>query len=270
MCAVRSDTLLPATHTNATLLGGRVFYLVDPGSPDDDANAALAALIRDRVGRGDQFAGVVLTHRHRDHTAGAPYFVRAFACSVWAHPITAAEVSARVTVTHEVGEGSVLPAGDGASITVWHTPGHARGHIVLIDPETKLAVVGDMVAGEGSILIAKPDGHVAQYIASLRRLRQAELAILVPAHGPVITQANAKLDDYIAHRLKRDAAVLRAVQEAGPRGCDVAAVVAVVYATTPTPLLPWAALAAAAHLDKLVEDGAVSVRDERYYASDSS
>ncbi len=251
---VRSETLPPATHTNCYLVGER--WLVDPGSPFDEENEALVAKLH-----GFDIAGIVLTHRHRDHVSGANFLSHALGKKIFAHPITANEVKEKIKVDSLLNDGDRLPLAGGAAAEVLHTPGHARGHICLWQPEEGWLVCGDMVAGLGSILIAPPDGNVAEYLQQLGRLRALAPKILFPAHGPAIEDAQAKLDTYIAHRHKREQQVLAALSDAWQTPAEI---VRVAYADTPMAMHGVAALAALAHLQKLVDDGLAQLRDDRF------
>ena len=60
-------------------------------------------------------------------------------------------------------------------VFVWRCfiPGHAPGHIVLVDDHSMSAIVGDMVAGIGAIIIDPDDaGDMRAYMDSLRQLRE--------------------------------------------------------------------------------------------------
>lgn len=160
--AVRSDTLPPATHTNAVLVGTGPIWIVNPGSPNGSESVRLAEYLT-----GERIGGIVLTHRHRDHTAGAMALSQLLGCEIFAHPITKRELAGKVRVDRTLDEGDVLDLGEGHSARVLFTPGHARGHIVLWDERQRMLVVGDMVAGVGSVLISAPDGRVADYWAHL-------------------------------------------------------------------------------------------------------
>ena len=73
--------------------------------------------------------------------------------------------------------------------------------------------------GTGSVFIAPGEGSLADYLESLRRLRELDLEAICPGHGPVVWDPAAKLDEYIEHRLEREAKVL-AAHEAGARTRD--------------------------------------------------
>jgi len=98
---------------------------------------------------------------------------------------------------------------------VLHTPGHARGHVCLFDEASRAAVVGDMVAGVGTIVIDPPEGVMAEYLAQLERLKALPVTTLYPSHGPVIADGPAKLDEYLMHRRWREEKVLAALKALG-------------------------------------------------------
>lgn len=254
---VRSETLLPATHTNVYILGNEKRWVVDPGSPFPEENTRLI----EHLQQGPPVAGIILTHRHRDHVSGAQTLADALSCSIYAHPITAGEVIEKVAVDKLLEEGDRVDLGGGAQLQVLHTQGHAQGHICLWAPSARWLVCGDMVAGVGSILIAPPDGDVREYLASLERLRALEPAQLLPAHGPLIANAVEKLTQYITHRLAREQRVLAALTSEWQ---SVDTIVPKAYADTPPMMWPFASGAALAHLQKLADDEMADQSDDRF------
>ncbi len=245
--AVATPTLPPATHTGCYLVGRSDLLAVDPGSPYPDQQEALAAAV---AGRG-RLTAIVLTHHHGDHVGGARALALATGAPIMAHRDAAARLARRIEVDRYLSDGDRLDLG-GRRIEVLLTPGHAPGHLVLLDLDSRAAIVGDLVAGVGTILIDPDDGDMATYLASLARLRAAGVGALLPAHGPVIDDGPAKLDAYVAHRAMREDRVLAALDD-GPRA--LASLCAVAYADTPSWLWPLAERSLRAHLDKLVAEG---------------
>ncbi len=113
---------------------------------------------------------------------------------------------------------------------------------------------GDTVLGAGSVFIAPGEGSLSAYLDSLRRLRDLELEVICPGHGPYVRDPTAKLDEYIAHRLERERLLLEAL-DSGIRNRDDLLTAA--WPDAPDALRPAAALTLAAHLEKLVEEGRV-------------
>ena len=90
------------------------------------------------------------------------------------------------------------------------------------------------------------------YLDTLQRLQTMDIAEIVPAHGPTITDPQAKIAEYIAHRLDRERRLLDALA-AGRRGVDE--LLDQVWDDVPAALRPAAAITLRAHLDKLRDEG---------------
>jgi ribonuclease/clavin/mitogillin len=257
----RTPTLWPATHTNTPVLGGGDVLLVDPATPWDDERARFDALLH-TILAGRRVAGIFLTHHHPDHVGDAARLRSAWGCPVFAHRWTAAQVDFPVDVVIDEGHVFELPAGPGGParrFVALHTPGHARGHLCLWEPDLALLVAGDMVAATGSILIDPPEGHMNTYLRSLERLAALSPRALIPSHGPLLVDGEARLRQQIAHRHARRDAVAQAIA-AGHT--TVEGVVAAVYgADTPATMWAFAARSVAAIVEGLVEDGRVDQAD---------
>jgi len=244
---VRTPTVPPATHTNCYRVGGTVF---DPASPYPDEQARLA----DWLGAGVE--RIVLTHHHGDHVGGVEDLRRRTGAPVWAHR------DARVPfeVDHRIEDGEMLDTGDGAWRCL-HTPGHADGHLCFLNEGTGDVIAGDMVAGVGTIVLVPPEGHLATYLDSLRRLR-ALSRVLHPAHGPALEDAPAALDHYTAHRHRRTEQVRAALDAGTP-----SAMARVIYADVPGVDFSLAAAQVRAHLGWLEERGEVVETDGHWRRS---
>jgi ribonuclease/clavin/mitogillin len=255
-------TLPPATHTNAWILGNGELLIVDPGSPEVRQYARLLALVAGFVAEGRRPKAIFLTHHHADHVGGALAVKERLKIPVWGHERTAERLPGG-TVDRLVkdGEALELQGSPAMRFRVLHTPGHARGHLCLLDEASSAAIVGDMVAGLGTIVIDPPEGDMAEYIAQLARLRDVPVTTLYPAHGPAIPDGPRKLEEYILHRQRRERLVLEAVAQ-GAR--SLREVVALAYRDTAEVMHPVAERSALATLIKLAREGKVVRKDDRY------
>jgi glyoxylase-like metal-dependent hydrolase (beta-lactamase superfamily II)/8-oxo-dGTP pyrophosphatase MutT (NUDIX family) len=229
MLPVRTATLPPATHTNVWMPGMRRFVIVDPGSPDEVELGRLLEVVARRRDLGETPAAVLLTHHHRDHTAGAVRLAR-----ILGLPIRA---EARCLQTLAAGRDGPalepLSGGDeldlaGLRLRAVATPGHARDHLAFHVPERRLLLGGDLVSGLSTILIDPDHGDMEQYLASLALAQALGCDTILPGHGPPLPASH--LATVIDHRRQREAR-LRA--ELGRHPVELADLARAVYADTP-------------------------------------
>jgi glyoxylase-like metal-dependent hydrolase (beta-lactamase superfamily II) len=187
---------------------------------------------------------------------------RELGLGVWAHDATVERLDERTrsVVTRRLADGEeiVLEGPRSESWRVLHTPGHAPGHVCLFEERTRTAIVGDMVASVGTILIAPGDGDMQVYLEQLDRLAELDASVALPAHGEPIDEPTALFRKYIAHRLMREAKVLEAVRKAGPAGATPLDLVPVAYDDAPPHLWPIAKLSLEMHIEKLEREGRVT------------
>jgi glyoxylase-like metal-dependent hydrolase (beta-lactamase superfamily II) len=154
-------------------------------------------------------------------------------------------------------DGDRVSLGDGVTLRVLHTPGHASNHLCYLLEEEKLLFTGDHLMQGSTVVINPPDGDMAVYLASLERLLAEDLEWLAPGHGFLIDAPHDVVRKTIAHRLGREAKVLAAVRAHGP--ADAATLLPLVYADTPERLHAVALRSLQAHLLKLHAQRAISL-----------
>jgi glyoxylase-like metal-dependent hydrolase (beta-lactamase superfamily II) len=232
--------------TNTYVVGEGEVIVIDPG-PHDVAHLRRVA---DAALHQGQPAMVLLTHHHLDHSESAVAFARLLGVPLVAFPHPEAPALDR-----ELADGDQLPFG-GGSLRAVHTPGHTRDHLCFWLDADRTLFGGDLVAGEGFIVIDPPDGDMAQYLDSLNRARDLDPAVIRPGHGPEIKAPKTYLEAYIAHRLQREAKVLGALGN-DPR--ILPQLVPVAYDDTPEAMYPIATRSLVAHLEKLAHEGRVEI-----------
>lgn len=215
---IRAPNPSPLTldGTNTYVVGGA--WVVDPGPADPGHLDAV------RRAASGGIEGVVLTHGHADHAEGAG----------------------------ELGAPVVLP-GEGERVgplRALATPGHSPDSVCLL--AGGICFTGDTVLGSGSVFIAPGEGSLSAYLHSLRRLRELELDVICPGHGPYVWDPAAKLDEYVSHRLEREQRLLEALR-AGLRSREE--LLDSAWSDAPVELREFAALSLASHLEKLAEEG---------------
>jgi len=205
--------------TNSYLLSGpgsAARVVVDPGPDDAGHLAALAAQGRVEL--------ILITHRHHDHTDGAPELAR-----LTGAPVRALDPAFCIGGTPLIG-GEVIRAA-GVEITVLATPGHTDDSVCFLLPTDGVAgsvLTGDTILGRGTTVIAPPDGSLGAYLASLRALSGLGPRFVLPAHGPQLADLRSVAEEYLAHREQRLAAIRAALDALGPNA-SVGAVTDLVY-----------------------------------------
>src|SRR5438093_9785211 len=144
--------------------------------------------------------------------------------------------------------------GDGVTLIPVHTPGHASDHLCYFLVEEQALFTGDVVLGGSTTVIPSGDGDLADYMASLRGLLSLDVRRIYPAHGSVIEDGQAKLSEYIQHRLMRERQILEAL---GDGGETIPEIVARIYADVSAKLHPVAAQSVESHLKKLAKEDRV-------------
>ena len=72
---------------------------------------------------------------------------------------------------------------------------------------------GDNILGYGTAVIRPPDGNMTDYLKSLERLLEFNIRLVLPGHGPLVGKPEAKIKEYIEHRMMREKQVLDALHK---------------------------------------------------------
>ncbi|HEY1419674.1 MAG TPA: MBL fold metallo-hydrolase [Candidatus Dormibacteraeota bacterium] len=106
------------------------------------------------------------------------------------------------------------------------TPGHSPGHICLYDAREGLLFAGDQLLPDLSPNIglhpqSTPD-PLHEYLDGLRRLAAFRPRLVLPAHGRPFTDAAGRVDELIAHHVRRLDQIVEIVGRRGRSAWEVA------------------------------------------------
>jgi glyoxylase-like metal-dependent hydrolase (beta-lactamase superfamily II) len=103
------------------------------------------------------------------------------------------------------GGGGALPGGGGWEWIL--TPGHSPGHVTVYHPGRRILIAGDHVLPRispniGADLYA--ENPLADYLASLGRLRELPVELVLPSHGEPFADLAGRIDGILAHHDARN------------------------------------------------------------------
>lgn len=262
LASLRTPTLPPATTTNCYIVGTSKLWIVDPASPHTEEQTRLFDLLDELRGEGARLEGILVTHHHVDHVGAVAATSQRYRLPVRAHPLTLDRLPTGFVRGEPLLDGDRVDLGQspdgrpGWFLTAIHTPGHDRGHLCFAESRYDAVLVGDMVSTISTIVIDPPEGHLRTYLRSLEALLALPMRTLYPAHGPAVRDGTRVLRQYLHHRAQREQELLAALAD-GP--ATAPALLPKVYRDVDPRILPIAARSLAAGLDKLREDGVVTL-----------
>ena len=258
--------------TNSYLVGdpNTGYIAIDPGPADAQHIERLW-----RAAGGD-IRMIVCTHSHPDHSPGAKPLQTL--CANAAHGVPpilglpsapTARAASEFTPDRSLLNNELLmhvPLGLEANLTVnlalestkhtlkvIYTPGHAANHLCLVLLEDGLLFSGDHILNGSTTVVDPPDGEMTAYLDSLDALSAAcaehHINFILPAHGYVLGSAAQAISHLKAHRLKREAKILK-VMQAQPEG-SMDDWVAKAYDDVPPRMWPVAKRSLLAHVERI-------------------
>jgi glyoxylase-like metal-dependent hydrolase (beta-lactamase superfamily II) len=228
--------------TNTYVVGTGPTVVIDPAVEDPIYLDAITAA-------AGELSAILVTHRHPDHVGG----IRALSARTKAPVCAFGNEPAGGVDVRSLDDGEMLDV-PGAPLRVLHTPGHAPDHVCFLQEGSASLFSGDNILGEGTAVIAPPEGDMDLYLSSLHRLLELHIDRVYPGHFRPLNGGREVIKGYLAHRAERERQIVAAL-ESGPRTADD--VVVDVYTDTPETLLPVAVQQVLAHLTSMERKGRV-------------
>jgi hydroxyacylglutathione hydrolase len=184
---------------------------IDPGSPK--MRRSLARHLRQAK---PNITKVVATHAHEEHVGNLTWLSEATGAPLYVSEMTAQFLMpykklpwVRATIIgqppnlkppyHLLGE---TVDTDSGYLQVIPTPGHCDDHIVLYDPKEKVLLAGDAFMGS-YFATPNPDVDSRKWLASLERLMELDIEILIEGHGHIHT-LRADIPDFPGVVIRED------------------------------------------------------------------
>lgn len=227
------------TGTNTFLIRGRVPTLIDAGVGDPSHLESIASALA-----GRSLQRILITHGHPDHVGGLAAIL---------------ELWPSAEVIRFGFSGEVVECGD-STLRIVHTPGHSPDHLCFFEETSRDLYCGDLIRRGGSIVIpASNGGNLRHYLDSLARVRALRPARLLPGHGPIIDDPEPLIDQFVQHRVDREAEIIAALRDGLMTPEQI---VSKIYGALNPMLSVAAAESVLAHLIKLHDEGRAYVFDD--------
>ena len=176
--------------------------LIDPGGDPERIRQALEQA-------GVTLTKVLLTHGHLDHVGAAEVFAEAYQIPIigphiddtfWleqldmqAQMMGFSLLTPQVRPSRFVADNEIISVGK-CSLDVLHCPGHTPGHVVLVDQQSRLAFVGDVLfhGSIGRTDFPRGDHRVLLQSITTKLWPLGDDIRFVPGHGPMSTFAHER------------------------------------------------------------------------------
>ncbi|MBV8530922.1 MAG: MBL fold metallo-hydrolase [Candidatus Eremiobacteraeota bacterium] len=240
---------LAGTNSYVLDCGNGEALVIDPGPPIE---SHARALIDAASNASLTIRTIVLTHGHPDHASGAATLAAATGAARYAHPRSNVAREGNLPLEAEFVAGAL-------ALRTIDAPGHTFDHVVFYLAREGALFTGDVILGEGTVVIAPPGGAMRPYQRTLQRLADefGDAGVIYGGHGPVVTDPGAKIAEYIAHRRLREKQIIDALRT-GPQ--TIPDLVRRVYSPQRQVLWPAMARQMLAHLIALEGEGRIDAR----------
>jgi glyoxylase-like metal-dependent hydrolase (beta-lactamase superfamily II) len=245
-----NPSIMTGEGTNTYVFNGsNGFLILDPGvNKKEHLKAVLNAVNKEK----SEKRYIAVTHTHIDHFPGYKELAQSLGAKVIGYGSKDGFIS---DIDFKGGE--TIDLGD-LVIKAIYTPGHASNHLCYLSDS--ILYSGDHIMNGSTVIIAPPDGNMSQYIKSLRELLNLEIKAIAPGHGDIITDPIKEINKLITHRLMRESKVKDALLKL--KSASISQLIPIAYSDTDPSLHKLAAYSLWAHLNKLLDEGKVTLKGD--------
>ena len=246
------------TGTGVYIIGNKEVAIIDPGPNTPEHKNAIKKVLT-----GKKVTHIFLTHHHLDHSPLAKPLALEYGCNIYGLSIDIKKRNSFPSL--EAGEdntfkpdidvkcGDLFKGGEW-TIEAIHTPGHTSNHVCYALKEENLLFSGDHIMGWSTSVVSPYEGHMGDYINSLKKIKERDFSIIFPTHGTYIDKVDSFIDAYINHRYYREKQIIEALKTGSGLILDI---VKKHYLDLDKRLYPAAAHSVLSHLIYLREKGVV-------------
>lgn len=258
---------LTQNGTNSYIIGQGEVAVIDPGPADP---SHLAAILE--ATRGETITHILLTHTHKDHSSLFTELAEATGAETCAHlpihenrgarhqngaALKADFVDFSIQPARPIKEGDVIE-GNGWALSAIHTPGHAPDHICYRLEGQPVLFSGDHVMAWNTSVIIPPEGNMAAYLRSLKKLTGGGYERFMPGHGGQVRTPERLVKAYLMHRKWRESSLLDHVRSGIG---TIPELLPLMYPNVQPEVMPAASLSILAHLEHLCEQGLIDCKE---------
>lgn len=186
-------------------------YLIDGMLIDTGCKHTAKELVRFLKGQDLRFA--VNTHHHEDHIGANHLLEQGFGIEIFAHGKAISQINQipKIHLYRKMIWGSPKPSEVSClpkkiETTHFHfdvieTPGHCKGHVVLVEPERGWCFSGDLFVSERPRVLRPEEEDISEYINSMRKLAKlkTDRLILFTSVGKIVKDGRKALRSCIKY-----------------------------------------------------------------------
>lgn len=186
--------------------------IIDPGCYEKFEQGELTDFIKNNELKP---LALLNTHAHIDHVLGNSFIDRTFNLDFYMHQDDLITLRAVDNYAHVYGfpayetsqePNHLLKGGErlqfgGIELKVFHTPGHAPGHVVFYNEENDFVINGDVLFSGSFGRVDLPGGDIEILKKSIHEImfQLPEQTTVYCGHGPATTIGKEKRSNYILH-----------------------------------------------------------------------